>query len=60
MRFRLMEVAVMSADVDLPEALELVREYRDLFERLAESDLPISADAKRGLDRLESEGENEE
>lgn len=35
-----------------PEALDIVREHRDLFERLAQSDLPISEDAKRALARL--------
>ena len=37
------------------EELHLLREHRDLFERLARSDLPISADAARGLAYLEAE-----
>ena len=41
---------------DQSEAIAILRENRELFERLAESDLPISEDAKRGLARLESEG----
>jgi len=41
---------------DESEVLELLREHRELFERLAESDLPISEDTKRGLARLEAEG----
>ena len=38
------------------EALELIREHRDLFQRLADSQLPISQDAKRGLAHLEEDG----
>lgn len=38
------------------EVLELLQEHRELFERLAESNLPISEDAKRALARLETEG----
>ena len=42
------------------EEIELLREHRELFERLARSDLPISEDAKRGLAYLDGMGENEE
>ena len=45
--------------LDESEAIELLRENRELFERLAGSDLPISEDAKRGLARLESEDNDE-
>lgn len=37
------------------EEFELLREHRELFERLAESDLPINEDTKKGLARLKSE-----
>lgn len=42
------------------EALDLLCEHRELFERLAESDLPISEDARRGLERLDAESKVDE
>lgn len=45
---------------DESEVLNLLREHRKLFERLAESDLPISEDARRGLARLDAEGNDDE
>lgn len=47
---------------DLPdkEELQLLREHRDLFERLARSDLPISEDAARGLAYLDAEVERDD
>lgn len=45
---------------DEAEVLVILREHRELFERLAESDLPISEDARRGLARLETEGSADE
>lgn len=41
------------AELDEPEELAILREHRDLFKRLADSDLPISEDAKRGLNQLD-------
>lgn len=54
-----MEVDAMNNSGE-SEILELLREHRELFERLAESDLPISEDAKRGLAQLEQEGDDGE
>lgn len=45
---------------DESEVLNLLREHRELFERLAESDFPISDDARRGLARLDAEGKSDE
>lgn len=42
-------------ETDEPDALAVLREHRDLFERLAESDLPISEDAKRALAHLDGQ-----
>lgn len=42
------------------EELQLLDEHRDLFERLARSDLPISEDAARGLAYLDAEVERDE
>lgn len=39
---------------DGSEEIAVLREHRALFERLAESDLPISEDARRALDCLEA------
>jgi len=41
------------------EEIELLREHRELLERLARSDLPIGEDAKRGLAYLDAAQENE-
>lgn len=41
-----------------PDELSILREHRDLFERLADSDLPISEDAQRGLALLDDEEQN--
>jgi hypothetical protein len=41
------------------EELKLLNEHRDLFERLARSDLPISEDAARGLAYLDAEAEQD-
>lgn len=43
------------AESDEPDELALLHEHRDLFERLADSDLPISEDAKRGLAQLDGQ-----
>lgn len=40
---------------DEPDELRILREHRELFERLADSDLPISEDARRGLALLDEE-----
>jgi hypothetical protein len=45
---------------DESEVLDLLREHRELFERLAESGLPISEDAQRGLARLDEERDADE
>lgn len=45
---------------DEAELLDVIRKHRDLFERLAESDLPISQDAERGLARLDSSENGDE
>lgn len=42
------------------EELQLLDEHRDLFERLARSELPISEDAARGLAYLDAEVEQDE
>lgn len=42
------------------DELQLLREHRELFERLANSNLPISEDAARGLAYLDAEGERNE
>ena len=39
------------------EELKLLRENRELLERLANSNLPISEDAAKGLAYLDAEGE---
>lgn len=44
---------------DENEGLRLIREHRQLFERLARSDLPIREDALRGLAYLDA-SENDE
>lgn len=41
------------------EELQLLSEHRDLLERLARSDLPISEDAARGLAYLDAEAERD-
>lgn len=41
-------------ETDKPDALAVLREHRVLFER-AESDLPISEDAKRALAHLDGQ-----
>lgn len=38
------------------DPVEVVEENRELFERLAESDLPVAKYAQRALDRLEDGG----
>jgi hypothetical protein len=42
------------------EELQLLSEHRELFERLAQSDLPISEDATRALSHLESAGDRDD
>lgn len=42
------------------EELQLLHEHRELFERLARSDLPISEDAARGLAYLDAEAERDD
>jgi hypothetical protein len=36
------------------EVIEQIEEHRELFERLAASDLPIRQDARRALELLEA------
>lgn len=38
------------------EAIETVEEKRDLFERIADADLPISKDIERVLELVEADG----
>lgn len=40
---------------DRSEAVEVVKEYEDMFRRLADSDLPIAEDARRALQLLDDE-----
>ena len=48
----------MSLTAGPSSPLEAVEQHRELFERLAGTDLPIAEDAQRALDALQ-EGEEE-
>ena len=43
------------AEPDRTEVVDIVKEYKDVFRRIAASDLPVAEDARRALQLLNDE-----